>query len=262
MLTISQTDPIADVLGRARSDRMWMGAMLGVAACVHAGVASSLAAGALPHLARGAPLQLVDVDLSPRAAPVAAPAESSPQPASIKSPPSRTAHVAPPRAFPAQAATVLTQPKAPNDVLDLTDGFVTGSAPAVVSGVAASQGGSAPGRTGGSTGGPPVSPPGSRAPVLPGADRSRKPALAGDHEWRCPFPSEADSAGIDAAVVALRVDVTAAGGVRNVSIESDPGHGFGYEARRCALTQRWTPALDRDGNAVDGGAVIRVRFER
>jgi protein TonB len=163
---------------------------------------------------------------------------------------------------PAQAAAVLTRPRAPDDVVDLTDGFVTGSAPVVVSGVAAAQGSSTPGATGGPAAGSLVSPSGSAAPVLAGPDRARKPALAGDHEWTCPFPPEADSAGIDVAVVALRVEVTAAGGVRSVSIQSDPGHGFGDAARRCALTRRWMPALDRDGNVVDGGVVIRVRFER
>jgi protein TonB len=99
-------------------------------------------------------------------------------------------------------------------------------------------------------------------PVALGPDHSRKPALAGDLEWSCPFPPQADAAGVDIAVVALRVAVDASGTARDVSIQSDPGHGFGSAARRCALTRRWSPGLDRDGNAVGGAVVIRVRFTR
>jgi protein TonB len=148
------------------------------------------------------------------------------------------------------------------DVLDLTDGFVMGAASGVSGGATASQGGSAPAGTGRPRS---ESQPPSHAFAAPAAttpDRSRKPALAGGFEWSCPFPSDADAAGIDAAVVTLRLAVDAAGGVRSVAVESDPGHGFGDAARRCAQTKRWTPALDREGDRVDGGVVIRVRFER
>jgi protein TonB len=99
-------------------------------------------------------------------------------------------------------------------------------------------------------------------PVALGPDHSRKPAFAGDLEWSCPFPPEADAAGVDVAVVALCVTVDASGTARDVAIPSDPGHGFGDAARRCALTKRWSPGLDRDGNPVGGAVVIRVRFTR
>jgi protein TonB len=86
--------------------------------------------------------------------------------------------------------------------------------------------------------------------------------VKGALEWRCPFPPEADAAGIDAAVATIRVDVDASGIVRSVSVPGDPGHGFGREARRCALTREWTPALDRNGKPADGVAVVNVRFVR
>jgi protein TonB len=159
--------------------------------------------------------------------------------------------------MPAKAAAVLTQPKVPGDLIDLTDGFVTGSSSTVAGGAAASQGAS-PGTAGGSPGEPPR----HASSMSSGPDRSRKPALAGGLEWACPFPPEAEAAGIDDAVASIRVEVDASGAIRTASIESDPGHGFGRAARSCALTKRWSPALDRDGNPVAGGAVVRVRFVR
>jgi protein TonB len=155
---------------------------------------------------------------------------------------------------------VLTQPKTPDDLVDLTDGLVTGSSSTVAGGRTAAQGESSPGSSRGSARGP-VSPV-SSLPASPSSDRSRRPALAGGFEWACPFPSEADAAGIDSAVVSIRVDVDASGAVKDVTVQSDPGHGFGRAARRCATTKQWTPALDRDGTPVDGAVVVHVRFER
>jgi protein TonB len=95
-----------------------------------------------------------------------------------------------------------------------------------------------------------------------GPDLTRRPSLAGGLEWDCAFPPEADAAGVDSAVVSVRVDVEASGAVRGVSIESDPGRGFGRAARRCAETKQWTPALDRGGHPIDGSAAVHVRFTR
>ncbi|HET8932463.1 MAG TPA: hypothetical protein VFN67_03440 [Polyangiales bacterium] len=96
----------------------------------------------------------------------------------------------------------------------------------------------------------------------PAADATRAPALASGLQWDCPFPVEADDAGIDAAVVGLRVEVAADGRVREARALSDPGHGFAREARRCALSKRWAPGLDRAGNPTIGVALVNVRFER
>lgn len=93
-------------------------------------------------------------------------------------------------------------------------------------------------------------------------DRSRPPSLGGAAVWDCPFPPEADDAGIDHAVVTLHVDVAADGGVVRASASSDPGHGFGREALRCAKYKTWSPALDRSGRAIAGVATVRVRFDR
>src|SRR5262249_24608433 len=63
-----------------------------------------------------------------------------------------------------------------------------------------------------------------------GPDRSRAPVLAGGANWDCPFPEEADDAGIDRAVVPLRVEVTSDGRVSRASAASDEGHGFARAA--------------------------------
>ena len=42
----------------------------------------------------------------------------------------------------------------------------------------------------------------------------------------------------------------------------DPVHGFGCEARRCALSKRSAPGLDRAGNAANAATVVNVRFDR
>jgi periplasmic protein TonB len=93
-------------------------------------------------------------------------------------------------------------------------------------------------------------------------DRSRSPTLAGSGRWDCPFPREAKRAGVDAATVTLRVEVQADSRVESVIVMSDPGDGFGREARRCALSKRWQAGLDRAGNAAKRTTVVNVKFQR
>jgi outer membrane biosynthesis protein TonB len=81
-------------------------------------------------------------------------------------------------------------------------------------------------------------------------------------QWDCPFPEEADDAGVDHAVVTLRVEVGGDGTVQSVRATSDPGHGFAREARRCAMSKRWSAGLDRAGNPANAVALVNVRFDR
>lgn len=165
---------------------------------------------------------------------------------------------APPREAPPPAAAESGRLLAA-DAVDFGDSFVMGNAASHAGGVSANAGTSkqavqdknaqANGVVGG-TG------------KTPGADASRAPTLASGLHWDCPFPVEADDAGIDAAVVGLRVEVAADGKVREARALSDPGHGFAREARRCALSKRWAPGLDRAGNPTVAGALVNVRFER
>ena len=81
-------------------------------------------------------------------------------------------------------------------------------------------------------------------------------------DWRCPFPPEADTAQVDEAVVSIEVAVKADGTPASVRILSDPGNGFGRMAYQCAMRQRFTPALDLDGNPVPGVVRPPVHFNR
>jgi len=80
--------------------------------------------------------------------------------------------------------------------------------------------------------------------------------------WSCPFPPEADEKGIDSAVVTLSIDVSAEGNVMNVTVDRDPGSGFGRVAASCARSKRFLAAEDRDGKRVHGRSRVNVRFQR
>jgi protein TonB len=59
------------------------------------------------------------------------------------------------------------------------------------------------------------------------------------------------------------VTVDASGSVASATVLSDPGFGFGPAARQCALSQLFSPGLDRDGRpTVKTTSPIRVRFAR
>ena len=93
-------------------------------------------------------------------------------------------------------------------------------------------------------------------------DLSRTASLAGSGEWRCPFPPEADADQVDEASAIIEVVVGADGKAARASILQDPGHGFGREARSCAMRESYVPALDRDGKTVASSKKFRVKFER
>ena len=95
-------------------------------------------------------------------------------------------------------------------------------------------------------------------------DKSRPPGLLGSVDWNdCPFPGEADAEQIDHAFVMIQVKVKPDGSPETVSVLQDPGHGFGREARKCAMRKKYSQGLDPDGNAIGGTTKpFRVRFER
>ncbi len=170
---------------------------------------------------------------------------------------------------PAEAAKVLTRKEDPDEPVDLTDkGTVSGDGKAlggqqsgagigdeIVKNPAASLTGK-PGGTGTSSAPPPPPPP-------PGPNLSRAATFEGSTSWNCPFPPEADAEQIDEMVVNITVVVRPDGSPLSVSVLNDPGYGFGRAARTCALGHRFTPALDRTGQAMTGATPpIRVRFTR
>jgi protein TonB len=166
---------------------------------------------------------------------------------------------------PAQAAKVLTVAPKPDEPVDLTgDAFVQGKADSYPGGSATANGTDTTAARS-----PPGAPPSPRAApllaVLPvqTPDRSRVASLSGGSEWSCPFPPEANTDQIDDAFVTLQVDVSAYGGATTVRALSDPGYGFGREARRCALAKRYSAAFDSDGKPIAGRTKpFRVHFSR
>lgn len=100
------------------------------------------------------------------------------------------------------------------------------------------------------------------APPAPVVDLS-KPASAAGGDWSCSslFPSDPDAP--DRAAVTLVVEVDSAGRAGTIHVTSDPGHGFGDAARRCARGQSFVPAKGPDGSAVAGKTrPFVVRFSR
>jgi protein TonB len=263
-------DPMSKVLGLdAKTSGMgaWFGftggstALLGglmaaasVAAWMHAANASTVAA--TPE-----EIEVVKEEAPPPPPPQQ---EAKPEPAALPPPRAMPQHEAPPPPAPAQAAKVLAQEPDPNDPVDLTGNtIVQGNADAYAGGFTASNGKdpnavrsmASPSGVVGGTG--PV-----RAEVT-GPDRSRRATLSDGNAWlHAPFPSEADSAQMDEAYVELQIDVGADGKATAVRVSKDPGNGFGREARRFAMTQRYTPAFDHDGNAVPGKISVNVHFSR
>lgn len=156
----------------------------------------------------------------------------------------------------AQAAKVLTAE--PKEVLDFGETFVQGNAAAYAGGVTESGGTSTKAVRDTN-----VRASGVQAGTGTGAiDRSRDPSLAEGTRWDCPFPEEADDDGLNHGVVTLSVTIGSSGSVEDVAVKSDPGHGFGREARRCALRKRWQAGRDRAGNPVAATRLLNVRFER
>jgi hypothetical protein len=137
--------------------------------------------------------------------------------------------------------------------------FTTGAAPAYSGGATSGQGALALGSPRSPVGGPPHA---QAKPEKARIDASRAAALAGDHDWNCPFPSEANANGVDFATATLRISVGAGGEVLGAALLRDPGHGFGSAAQRCALTRRYSPAHGEDGQARAGVIVVQVRFLR
>jgi protein TonB len=140
----------------------------------------------------------------------------------------------------------------------MTGGFAQGSAARYAGGLTSSAGTS----TRVVREAPKQARPATQPAAGPGAgerDLSRLPGMLGAAAWQCPFPSEAEA---DRASVQLRVSVDRTGRVTQAAIVSDPGQGFGREAKRCVFGRPWSTALDRSGNPVPGTVVVLVHFIR
>ncbi|MCB9661531.1 MAG: energy transducer TonB [Sandaracinaceae bacterium] len=192
---------------------------------------------------------------APEPSPVAAPtARAAAAPAPSASAPSEPSGNPPP---PAQAASVVAA-EAPSAPVDFT-GFdmTTGAAERYAGGITASSGTNTRAVHAAAVD------PNARPDGAQGAASQARPVRLPARNWRCAWPTEADSLGIDAQTVVLRAVVGADGRALSVDILADPGHGFGAAALPCARNARFEAALDASGQPyVATSPPIRVRFTR
>jgi periplasmic protein TonB len=211
-----------------------------------------------------------EVDLAPKPPPPPPPTpepEQDPTPAPkpvMRAAKTASEPVEPPPAA-AQAGKILTQEPDPDAPVDLTgDGFVTGNADSYAGGVTAANGTSdkavrnpsaaATGVVGGT---------GKPKAEAAAVDKSKPAGLAGDTNWNCAFPPEADADQIDRQNVRVIVTVRADGTPESVRVMEDPGHGFARAARDCAMHRRFAPAYDREGSPILASTPpITVKFIR
>lgn len=277
---VRSADPLAGVL--SLGPKIPVGVAVGaavLAVSLHAGAAVGAVQAAVLHAfaswardVRGAVTahlaQTYEVDM-------VKPAEKPPEPDPPKEEPKEEPKLVkqapkdeppPPPPAAAEAAKVLTADPPKDEPVDLTGNtFLSGNADTALGGQT-QIGGKAtkptydtaavatgvPGGTGTAPAPPPVK-----------VDRSRAARIVNlANLERCPFPNEADAEQIDEATVTVQVNVAVDGRAESVKVTQDPGHGFGREAKRCALREKYSPALNVDGNPIAGIAPIRFRFSR
>jgi protein TonB len=213
--------------------------------------------------------QTYDVDFIK---PVEKPEEPPPPPPEEKEPPKQLVKELPKDAPPpeppaaAEAAKVLMQEPAKDEPVDLTGNtFLNGQGETALGGVT-QIGGKATAPTNNLAAVATGVPGGTGTAAAPPAvkvDRSRAAAIMNKANLeRCPFPAEADAEQVDEAAVGIEVKVSTDGRAETVSVTRDPGHGFGREARKCALREKYAPALNVDGVAIPGVYRVNFRFSR
>lgn len=277
-------DPLAGVLSLGpRIPLAVMTAAAVLAITVHAGAAAGAVQAAVLHAfaswARDVHgqvssrlAQTYDIDLvkpvekvdEPPPPPPPVEEEKEPPKPLVKEPPKDEPPPAPPAA--ADAAKVLMAEPAKDEPVDLTNNtFLNGNAETAVGGTT-QIGGTAKVATNnvaavatGVPGGTGTAP----APPAPRVDRSRPAQIMNKSNLeRCPFPAEADAEQVDEAAVGIEVKVGVDGRAESVAVTRDPGHGFGREARKCALREKYSPALSVEGVAIPGVYRVNFRFSR
>lgn len=256
-------DPLSDSLPLQTANRWWFALWFTLSSGVH--VSFGLTLPSAQKLPLAPAFKATEVfDIEPPAPPPPEPPPPEPPAAAASSPKAPPAAHRPTRPQPSAqdrpgAAAALLTAHENAGPLDFTDQFVTGQATAYAGGATSSRGSTSPKR-GNSYGAAPVGDSGSADGT--GPDHSRRASVVGGFAWFCPFPPAADIAGIDLAVVELRIRVDAGGRLAAVSVAVDPGYGFAEAARRCAAGKQFRPALDRNGVPVSSELVVRVRFTR
>jgi protein TonB len=253
-------DPMARVLGldSESTTARWFGYGLGAVALMLGLAVGARAIAIFVESTNARPARAITQEIDVQVETPPPPPPEPPKPEEKQEAPRPVAREAPPPP-PAQAGKVLTREADPNEPVDLTgDTIVTGNAEGYVGGVTASNGTS---KTAVREAAPTATQaPASAAPPAP--DKSRQAKLAGGSDWDCPFPEEADALQIDDAHVTIQVEVRPDGSPANVTVSSDPGHGFARMARTCALGKHFEAAADRDGHPIDSTMTVRIHFTR
>jgi periplasmic protein TonB len=271
----AEAEPLAPVLGLGGRDNLVLLLAVIVALGAH-GTAGSRVFRSFPYLvelAQGVRKGMHDrfhsqVDIAEDKPPP--PPPPPPEPVKEPEPPPPAARAAPPppeAAKPpaaAEAGKILTAEPDPDEPVDLTgDGFVSGSGDRFAGGVTASSGtaktavrNAAASPTGTGTGTQPA------APSAPAVNLSRPAGLGSSLQWNCGFPPEADAEGINFKRVQVVVTVKADGTARSVTVVQDPGFGFGPWARKCALRNTYTPALNAAGQPIEQTIPFSIKFQR
>jgi protein TonB len=276
----SGPDPLENVMGMgSRLPSGALAAAVVLALILHAGAAAAAGTAVMfgdifqwansVRLSVSAKLALYEVDLQkdpepPPPEPVKDEPKDEPKPETPPPPKDAPKDEPPPPPAAAQAGAVVTQEPAKDEPVDLTGNtFVTGSGSSFAGGTTQTGGTSktavynaaavATGVAGGT----------GTAPAPPKVDRSRKATIANQANLsRCPFPPEADADQVDDAFVGIEVKTTPDGRAENVSVWLDPGHGFSREAKKCALREKYEPALSVDGTPMPGTYRVRFHFSR
>ena len=258
-------DPLSEPPSLRPSNQAWLALCLALSAVVH--VCLGLGLPSAQSVAAAPAYEATEVfDIEPPAPPPPPPVlPDPPQPATTPEarPPAQplqspSPRPSPPAAPPALAAAVLTADDSAGP-LDFTNEFVTGQGTAFSGGATSSRGVTSRSYV---RSGAAVAAPASVPSPAARRDHSRRASVVGGFAWSCPFPPAADEAGIDLAVVELRIRVNAQGRLDQVGVLADPGHGFAQAARRCASGRQFLPALDRNGASVSSELAVRVRFTR
>jgi len=191
--------------------------------------------------------------------------QPEPQPVDVQKPIDDPYEDDEPAPAPAEASDALTQDEPVNmtddswTIVDKDGSTNTGSGYASKKGTSKKPVRNRRARDDGKPGGRGTGPARATAPKV---DRSRPPKPLTGTFWNCPFPPQADLEQVDKAAVLIAVTVAADGTPKGVKVLNDPGYGFGQMAKRCAMAERWSPALDADGRAIATTAQVNMHFTR
>jgi protein TonB len=257
-------DPFAQLLALEEADRRRIFISYLVAAALYAGGLGGFMR-SYDHALRDAakpPMEL-EIPVEPPPPPPPPPPEPEPEPEKAKAPPPPAGAPPPPPPAAAQAGKVLTAEADPDAPLDLTNSIVEGTADTFAGGVTASNGTSKNAvYDPNAIGNVPVAPVTKPGPPVSAVDLSRRADPTSKSWDHCGFPQDADLEQVNYGRVTLVVNVGADGKASSATVVKDPGFGFGALAQRCALRERFQPALNKAGQAAASTLTMTINFRR